>query len=297
MRKQVLFTGVATALVTPFTEDDKIDEVALAAMVERQITAGINALVPCGTTGEAATLSHEEQERVIRVIVEATNGRVPVISGTGSNSTAEAIALTKAAEQAGADGALLISPYYNKPQQRGVVAHYTAVENAVGIPIIVYNIPGRTASKIEAETMARLAAIDGIVAVKDATGSPAEVSRVIENCGQDFAIYSGDDALTLPIISVGGKGVISVTSNLVPEAMVAMVHEMLHGNPRRAQQAHQHLFPLIETLFLETNPCPVKEALALMGQCDCRVRLPLVTVTNTTSEALRRQLLRIGVIE
>ncbi|MBI4518537.1 MAG: 4-hydroxy-tetrahydrodipicolinate synthase [Deltaproteobacteria bacterium] len=289
------FRGSMTALVTPF-RDGQIDREALARLVELQIAGGTSALVPCGSTGESATLTHAEHAEMVGLVVKLAKGRLPVIAGTGSNSTAEAIALTKAAKEAGADAALLISPYYNKPTQEGIFLHYRAIAAATHCPLIVYNIPGRTASKIEAATLARLAELDEIIGLKEATGSLDEVQEVLRLCGDRLELYSGDDSLTLPIMAVGGCGVISVTSNILPKELAAMTAAMLRGDLAEARALHFRLLPVMKALFLETNPIPVKAALALMGLCRDEVRLPLVAMTDAPREKLRQALRSFGVL-
>ncbi len=269
-----MFTGALTALVTPF-RNGEVHHAALADLVEAQIAAGIHGLVPCGSTGESATLTHDEHIEIVRAVVRQTRKRVPVIAGTGSNSTAEAIRLTRGAEEAGADGALLISPYYNKPTQDGIYRHYVAVAEATKLPLIVYNIPGRTASNIAPETLARLAKVRNVAGVKEATGSLAQVIETIAACGPDFAVFSGDDILTLPIMAAGGHGVISVTSNVVPREFVELADALRANDVARARTLNARLVPLMRALFLEVNPIPVKTALALMGRCTGELRLPL----------------------
>jgi 4-hydroxy-tetrahydrodipicolinate synthase len=274
-----MFTGALTALVTPF-RGGEIDTRALAALVEAQITAGINGLVPCGSTGEAATLTHEEHVAVVREVVRVVRGRVPVIAGAGSNSTAEAIRLTRGAEEAGADGALLISPYYNKPTQEGIYRHYAAVAEATKLPLIVYNIPGRTASNIAAETMGRLSRVPNVAGVKEASGSLAHVIEIIAGAGPDFAVYAGDDVLTLPIMAAGGKGVISVTANVAPREFAEFAQALLEGDLERGRTLMHRLLPLVNALMgLEVNPIPVKTALAMMGRCAEEFRLPLTCMS------------------
>jgi len=273
-----MFTGAMTALVTPF-RDGEVDARALEALVEAQIAGGINALVPCGSTGEAATLTHEEHLAVVRAAVRAARGRVPVIAGTGSNSTAEAIRLTRGAEEAGSDAALLISPYYNKPTQDGIYRHYAAVADATGLPLILYNIPGRTGSNITPDTIARLARLPNIAGVKEASGNLAQVLEIIDESGADFGIYSGDDILTLPIMAAGGHGVIAVGANLMPRAYVELTDALLAGDLERARMQNHRLLPLMMALTLEVNPIPVKTALAMMGQCADEFRLPLTPMS------------------
>ena len=288
-----MFQGVLTALATPF-RDGTIDEKALRGLVARQIDAGIDGLVPCGSTGESATLSHEEHERVIEIVVEAADGRVPVVAGTGSNSTAEAIRLTRHAKEAGATGALLISPYYNKPTQAGLVAHYESIALETALPLIVYNIPGRTASNILPSTLAQLAHIDYVVGVKEACGDIDQIAHVIDQCPEDFDILSGDDAMTLPVMSMGGQGVISTTSNVAPEEMLALVGAFRAGDSVRALSLHQQLMPLFDALFCETNPIPVKAALGIMGLIDPEIRLPLTPITQPNYDALQVVLKELG---
>ena len=243
-----MFEGVHTALVTPL-KGNEVDEEALANMVELQISAGINGLIPCGSTGESATLSHSEHRKVVEIVVATARGRVPVIAGTGSNSTLEAVELTQHAKEAGADGALLISPYYNKPTQEGIVRHYDQVASATTLPLIVYNIPGRTASNILPNTLARIAEIENVVAVKEASGDLEQMSQAIAACRSGFTFLSGDAALTLPLKSVGGHGVISTTSNVVPAEMVSLVQSFNSGDLQGAREMHYRLLPLIETMF------------------------------------------------
>ena len=280
-----MLTGSMTALVTPFRAGE-IDRRALAALVERQIEAGTHALVPCGSTGESATLTHAEHVDIVGQVVRLARKRVPVIAGTGSNSTAEAIRLTRGAEEAGADGALLISPYYNKPTQEGIYRHYAAVAEATRLPIILYNIPGRTASNMTPETIGRLSRIANIVGVKEASGSLAQVLEVIEASGPDFAVYSGDDILTLPIMAAGGKGAISVGANLLPHEFAELTETLLAGDLERSRGLMHRLLPLVHAMSLEVNPIPVKTALALMGQCAEEFRLPLTCASAATRAKL-----------
>ena len=291
-----MFTGAMTALVTPF-RGGEIDTHALVALVEDQIAAGIHGLVPCGSTGEAATLTHEEHIAVVHEVVRAARGRVPVIAGTGSNSTAEAIRLTRGAERAGADGALLISPYYNKPTQEGIYLHYAAVAEATRLPLIVYNIPGRTASNITPETMGRLARVRNVVGVKEASGSLAQVIDIIAAAGPDFAVYAGDDILTLPMMAVGGKGVISVTANVAPREFVELADALLVGDLERGRRVMSRLLPLVNTLTgLEVNPIPVKTAVALMGKCAEEFRLPLTCMSAASRARLEKVLGEYGLV-
>jgi len=290
-----MFSGSMTALITPF-RDGQIDADAFGRLIEFQITSGTSALVPCGSTGESATLTHQEHAEVVRLVVKLAKGRVPVIAGTGSNSTAEAIALTRAAKDAGATAALLISPYYNKPTQEGIYRHYQAVAEAARLPIIVYNIPGRTASKIEAVTVARLAQIENIVGLKEATGSLDEVQEVIRLCGNRFELYSGDDSLTLPILAVGGVGVISVVANIMPRDTADMVAACLRGDLATARRLHYRLLPLIRALTLETNPIPIKAALSMLGYCRDELRPPLLPMSDGARGKLRAALQEAGLL-
>jgi 4-hydroxy-tetrahydrodipicolinate synthase len=284
-----------TALVTPF-RGGEVDQAAFRDLVERQIEAGVDGVVPCGSTGEAATLSHAEHRRVVEICVEAVRGRVEVIAGTGSNSTRESIELTRHARGAGADGALLISPYYNKPTQDGIVAHYAAVARETGFPLVVYNIPGRTASNILPATLARLAEIEGVVGVKESSGDVAQVSRVVAACPPGFSVLSGDDALTLPVIAVGGRGVISTTSNVAPREMLGLVRAARAGDLERARAIHLRLLPLFDALFCETNPIPVKAALALQGLIEEEIRLPLLPLGAAQRGRLQAVLKEQGIL-
>jgi 4-hydroxy-tetrahydrodipicolinate synthase len=284
-----MFEGTYTALITPF-RDGEVDYPALAKLVERQVEGGVDGLVPCGSTGESATLSHDEHERVIDFVIEKANKRVKVIAGAGSNSTRETVRLTRFAADHGADGALLIAPYYNKPTQDGLYAHYAAVAESASIPQVVYNIPGRTAVNIAPETLARLARIDNIVGVKESTGSLDQISHILELCGPDFNVISGDDGMTLPIMAIGGRGVISVVSNLVPKQMVALVRAAAAGDFVKARQAHYALAPVVRALFLEGNPSGIKAALALMGASSDETRLPLVKLSDGARETLKKTL-------
>jgi 4-hydroxy-tetrahydrodipicolinate synthase len=288
-----MFEGVLTALVTPF-RDGAIDEKALRALVERQIDAGIDGLVPCGSTGESATMSHDEHDRVIEIVVDAAAGRVPVVAGTGSNNTDEAIRLTRHAKEAGVAGALLISPYYNKPTQAGLVAHYEAIALATELPLIVYNIPGRTASNILPATLAQLAHVEYVVGVKESCGDIDQIAHVVAQCPAEFDVLSGDDAVALPLMAVGGKGVISTSSNVAPVEMIEMVRAFRGGDARRALEVHQQLLPLFDALFCETNPIPVKAALGIMGLVGPEIRLPMTPITQPNREALQVVLKELG---
>ena len=275
-----MFSGSVVAQVTPF-KNGKVDEQRLADLIEWQISSGTHGIVPCGTTGESATLSHEEHTQVVKLTVDVVKKRVPVIAGTGSNSTTEAIHLTREAQEVGADGALMISPYYNRPTQEGIYQHYKEVASAVpGFPIIFYNIPGRTGSNIESSTMARMAEIDNIVGVKEATGSIDQVINIRLACGEKLAVLSGEDSLTFSMMTLGGKGVISTVANVAPKQMAAVVNAGLAKEWDKASKLQLDLVPLIRALFVETNPIPVKTALALMGKCEFDLRLPLVPMAE-----------------
>jgi len=290
-----MFTGSIVAIVTPF-RNGRVDERALGDLIEFQIAAGTDGIVPCGTTGESATLSHTEHDRVVAFTVEAVRRRVPVIAGTGSNSTEEAVALTRHAKQAGADGALLITPYYNKPMQEGLFRHYKGVAEAVDLPIVLYNIPGRTGVNMSPPTVARLTSVRNIVAIKEGSGSLQQVSEILKACGDRMTVLSGDDALTLPMLAIGAKGVITVTANIAPAEMAAMLDAFAAGRLDEARRQHYKLFPLFTALFFETNPIPVKEALALMGKIDGELRLPLSPMAPDTREKLARALKEYGLI-
>jgi 4-hydroxy-tetrahydrodipicolinate synthase len=290
-----MFEGVLTALVTPF-RDGEIDETALRALVDRQIESGIDGLVPCGSTGESATLSHAEHRRVVEIVVHATRGRVPVVAGAGSNNTREAVELTLYAKEAGADGALLISPYYNKPTQEGLFLHYAEIARRTAFPLVLYNIPGRTASNMLPATVARLADLEQIVGIKEACGDLAQISEVIDRCPESFTVLSGDDALTLPVLAVGGRGVISTTSNIAPAEMVSLVRSFRAGDADTARQCHQRLLPLFDALFVETNPIPLKAALHLVGAIGPEIRLPLTPLTEPNRERLQVVLKELGLV-
>ena len=290
-----MFSGAMTAIITPF-RDGKIDYDGLDKLVDFQLSNGISALVPCGSTGESATLTHDEHVEVIRFVVKAVKGRVPIIAGSGSNSTAEAISLTRRAKDAGANAALLISPYYNKPTQEGIFQHYKAIAEQTQFPLIVYNIPGRTGSKIEATTIARLAEIEHIVGLKEATGSLDEVQEVARRCGDRLEIYSGDDSLTLPVMAAGGCGVISVVSNILPNQSCEVTAACARGDFTAARTLHYRMLPLIRVLFLETNPIPVKAALAMMGYCRDELRLPLLSMSAAPKAQLRAVMQEMGLV-
>ena len=290
-----MFTGSLVAIVTPF-KNGRVDERALVDLIEFQIANGTDGIVPCGTTGESATLTHDEHNQVIRLTIEAVRRRVPVIAGTGSNATAEAIALTKHAQEAGADGALLITPYYNKPTQEGLFRHYKAIAEAVELPLVLYNIPGRTSVNMLPATVARLASIKNIVAIKEGSASLQQVSEIVQACGERITVLSGDDPLTLPMMAIGAKGVITVTANIVPRDMAAMVDAFTAGKLDEAMRVHYRLSPLFTALFYETNPIPVKEALAMMGKIQPELRLPLCPMSAENRDKLARALKDYGLV-
>jgi 4-hydroxy-tetrahydrodipicolinate synthase len=290
-----MFKGSMVAIVTPF-RNGKVDEKALGELIEFQIKNGTDAIIPCGTTGESATLSHEEHQRVVELAVKTVNRRVPVIAGAGSNSTEETLKLTAFAKKAGADGALLITPYYNKPTQEGLYRHFKHVAGSVEIPIILYNVPGRTGVNMLPATVARLRESKNIVGIKEATGDMKQVSEVIRLCGRDFDVISGDDFTTLPLLSLGGVGAISVTANAAPADCAAMFDAFFSGKREEALRLHYKLEPLHGAMFLETNPIPVKTALALMGKIAEEFRLPLCPLADANKEKLKKALKDYGLI-
>ena len=290
------FQGSLVALVTPF-RDGQVDEPKLRELVEFHVANGTDAIIPCGTTGESPTLSHDEHKRVVEVVIEAARGRVPVVAGTGSNSTAEAIDLTAHAKKAGAAGALVVNPYYNKPTQEGLYRHFKAIAEGVDIPILVYNIQSRTAVNVETDTLARLAKIPNIVGVKEASGSLDQMTQVILACGPDFSVLSGDDNLTLPLMAVGGRGVVSVVANIVPRETAEMTHAALEGDWKRARDLFHRLFPLCRAMFIETNPIPVKEAMAMLGMIAPEFRLPLCRMADANRERLKTILQQFGLLK
>jgi 4-hydroxy-tetrahydrodipicolinate synthase len=291
------FRGTGTALVTPFAPGGSIDEASLAHLVDFQIDAGIDMIVPCGTTGEGATMEGDEYERVIGSIVERVAGRVPVIAGAGCNSTERAVKLTRTARRLGADGVLSVGPYYNKPTQAGFYEHFKAIAEADDIPVVVYNVPSRTSSNISAETMLRLADLPGIVAVKESSGDFDQVMEIIRNRPDGFSVLSGDDWATLPMVALGGDGVVSVAANEAPTMIHDMVDAALAGDLDRARALHYRLLPLMRANFIETNPIPVKAALAMMGMIDERYRLPLVPMAPENKARLRSVVEDLGLFE
>jgi 4-hydroxy-tetrahydrodipicolinate synthase len=284
-----MFSGTFTALVTPF-RNGEVDVEALEGMVEFQIGHGVSGLVPCGTTGETPAMSEAEDRLVVETVVRVANGRAPIIAGTGSNSTDMAIKYTKMAQEEGADGSLQVAPYYNKPTQEGLYRHFAAIAESTELPLVLYNIPGRTGVTISAETMVRLAEIPNIVGVKDSTLSMNIVADVIALCGEDFDVLSGDDPMTLPLIALGGRGVISVASNVAPGAVSEMVRALLEGDWERGRELHYELLPLFRALFVETNPIPVKTAASLVGLCSDEMRLPLVPMEGENLRVLQETL-------
>lgn len=284
------FEGALTAMITPFGEDGKVDEEGLRENVKFQIKGGIHGLVPVGTTGECSTLSYEEHNRVIEVVVDAVGGKVPVLAGTGSNSTWEAIMLTKHAKEAGADGALLVVPYYNKPTQLGLYQHFKRIAEEVDLPQVIYNIPSRTGVNMQPETMAKLAKLKNIVGVKEASGDLGQIERILKLAGKDFYVISGDDSLTLKIMKLGGVGVISVASNLVPNRVAKLVDSFRSGDIKTAERINTELSPLFKALFIETNPGPVKMAMNWMGMAAGGLRLPLVELEPKNQKKLRKVL-------
>ncbi len=282
-----MFKGSLIPIVTPFKEG-KIDEEGFRDLIEFHITNGTDAIVPCGTTGESATLTHKEHEQLIDLSIEAANHRVPVIAGTGSNSTAEAIKLTAYAKKTGADGALLITPYYNKPTQEGLYNHYKAIAEETDLPLILYNVPSRTGVNMLPETVARLSEMPTIVGIKEATGSLRQICDIIHLCGEKCSVFSGDDFTNYPILAVGGKGIISVTANIMPDKIAAMYDAFESGNFDKSRELHYQLLELHNSLFLETNPIPVKTALSLMGKISPEMRPPLSPMSPGNLEILKK---------
>ncbi|MDI6800842.1 MAG: 4-hydroxy-tetrahydrodipicolinate synthase [Thermodesulfovibrionales bacterium] len=290
-----MFKGSIVAIVTPF-KNNRFDEKAYGDLIEWHISQGTHGIVPCGTTGEASTLDYEEHYRVIEVAIKAANKRIPVIAGTGANSTDEAIEITKKAKELGADGALIVTPYYNKPTQEGLYRHYKAVAEAVDIPIVLYNVPGRTAVNMLPATVARLTECKNIVAIKEATGDMKQASELIRLCSDRMSVISGDDFTNLPLLSLGGKGAISVTANISPKDMAEMFNAWQGGDITKAREIHYRLEPLNTSMFIETNPIPVKTALALMGKIEEEFRLPLCEMSKANKEKLQGVLKNAGII-
>ncbi len=288
-----MFTGSIVAMVTPF-RDREVDFDKLGELVDYHVENGTDAIIPCGTTGESPTLTHSEHGEVIGKVIEVANGRIPVIAGTGSNNTSEAISLTRHAKEAGADGSLIITPYYNKPTQQGLYDHYRAILDEVDIPVIIYNVPSRTGVSISPETVARLFEFNNIVAIKEATGDIDQASQILNLC--DIIVLSGDDSLTLPIMSVGGKGVVSVLANILPRKVSELTSSILKGDIENSQRLHRNLFPLCKAMFIETNPIPVKTAMKLLGRLNGEMRLPLSNMSDENEGQLKRVLKTYGLI-
>lgn len=291
------FQGVMTALVTPFTEDDQIDVLALRQLVRTQLNGGVDGLVPCGSTGEAAALSEVEYRTVIRTVVQEVGGHVPVIAGAGSNDTQKAIRLSRIAKETGADALLHVTPYYNKPTTRGLIAHFTAIANGVDLPIIAYNVPGRTGSNVTTDVLLQLIkAVSQVIGVKEASGDLNQIMAIISRTPPEFIVLSGDDALTLPILALGGKGVVSVIANEAPQAFTAMVHAALNGDWATARSLHYYWLDLMNMNFIETNPIPVKTALALMNGTSEALRLPLTPMDQHHRQILTTTLERYSLL-
>jgi 4-hydroxy-tetrahydrodipicolinate synthase len=294
--ERVMFKGTIPALITPFTQEGGVDEKAFQALVAWQIAEGSSAVVPCGTTGESPTLSHDEHKRVVEMAVEAAAGKVPVIAGTGSNSTAEAIELTRHAKKAGASAALVVTPYYNKPTQEGLFRHYQAIHDAVDLPVIVYNIPGRSVIDMTVETMARLAKLPNIAGVKDATNDLVRPARTKKACKEGFCLLSGEDGTQLPFLAQGGHGVISVTANIAPRLLAEMHAAWWKGDIKTAMAINEKLMPLHDAMFCETSPGPVKYAASLLGKSRPDTRLPLCEIAESSKEKVRAAMKSVGLI-
>jgi 4-hydroxy-tetrahydrodipicolinate synthase len=286
-RRNIMFTGTGTALVTPFRRDGSLDEPTLRSLIKRQIDAGIDFLVPCGTTGESPTLTHEEHLRVVEIAVELAKGRAPVLAGAGGYNTAEVIALARELAEIGADGILSVTPYYNKPTQEGLFQHYKAIAEAITLPIVVYSVQGRTGVNVEPATVRRLAAIENIAGIKEASGNISQMAAILNAVPDDFIVLSGDDAITLPLIALGGRGVISVVSNEIPADMARLVRLALDGDFAAARGIHRRVHVLMEVNFVESNPIPVKAAMAQMGLLEAVWRLPLVAPKAESETRIR----------
>ena len=284
-------------MITPFKSDGSIDEKALRRFVDFQIDDGVDMLLPCGTTGEGATLDENETDRVVQIVIEQSRRRVPVIMGAGSNSTAKAVQMTQRARKLGADGVLSVGPYYNKPTQQGYYEHFKAIAQAADIPVIVYNVPGRTGGNIEAKTMLRLAEIPNIVAVKEASGNLGQIMDIIRDAPRDFRVLSGDDAIAVAVVALGGDGIISVVSNEAPAMMSTTIDAALEGNLAKARELHYKLLPLMNVNFIESNPIPVKAALAMMGLIEENYRLPLVRITPANGEKVAKVIEELGLLQ
>jgi len=291
-----MFKGSTVAIVTPF-KNGRVDEEKLKELVEFHIKNGTNAILPCGTTGESPTLTHEEHKQVIELCIQASGGRIPIMAGTGSNSTAEAIALTHHASKVGADAALIVTPYYNKPTQKGLFLHFSEIANSVDIPIILYNIPGRASRNIETPTVVKLAQeCKNIIGVKEASGSMDQMQSVRHLCPKDFLLLSGDDALTLPLLSIGGDGVVSVIANIIPGEVAKLIKLFNDQDIKGAQALHYKMLPLVKAMFLETNPIPVKKAMELLGLCSGTLRLPMCELSDQYTDKLREELVAYGLL-
>ncbi len=291
-----MFHGVYTALITPFAEDGTVDEAALRRLVSAQIEAGISGLVPMGTTGESPTVTHQENMRVIEIVIDEAGGRVPVIAGTGSNSTAEAVDMTRQARNLGASASLQVSPYYNKPSQEGLYRHFTTIADEVDLPVVVYNIPGRTGKNIETETLLRMSSHPNIVAVKEASGSIKQMMDVLEVVPESFDVLSGDDNMAFPLTALGGKGVVSVVSNLIPGKMVQLIEQTLSGEISHARKLHFELLPLFRGVFLDTNPIPIKYMMHRAGYCRETYRLPMVPLSEAHKDQIDATMKRLGLL-
>ncbi len=288
-----MFQGLYVAIVTPF-KNGKIDEESYAKLIEMHAQAGTDGIVPAGTTGESPTLTPEEHEHLIELTVKLVNKRMKVMAGTGSNSTAEAVEYTVAAEKAGADAALVVNPYYNKPTQKGLYEHFKAVAESVKIPVIVYNIMGRTGVNVSTETMAKLSKIPNIKGVKEASGDLSQMTDVVRQCGEGFDVLSGDDALTLPLLAVGGKGIVSVVGNIIPKEVRAMVEAFNSGDIKKARELNYKMLPLVKAMFIETNPIPVKAAMEMMGLIDGEIRLPMTKLEGENLKKLKEEMVKYG---
>ena len=290
-----MLQGAIVAIVTPF-KNGKVDEDGYRELIEFQIKNGTSAIVPCGTTGESATLSFEEHHQVVKICIEAVNKRVPVIAGTGGNSTAEAIELTKHAKEAGADATLQVVPYYNKPTQEGLYLHFKAIAEEASLPMVLYNVPGRTGLNMVPDTVARLSKLKDVIAIKEASGSITQITEVIQKCGDNITVLSGDDGLLLPVLAVGGKGVISVVSNVAPAMMAAVCDEWFKGDAEGARKKFYAVFPLCQAMFFETNPIPVKTALGMMGKISDEMRLPLCPMGEANRKKLHAVMVETGLL-
>jgi len=291
-----MFSGSMVAIITPFKADGSVAEETYRQLIEFQIANGTDAIIPCGTTGESATLNYEEHDRVIQICIDQVNKRIPVIAGTGSNSTVEAIELSLHAKKMGADGVLLVSPYYNKPSQEGLYQHYKALNDAVALPQVLYNVPGRTGMNMEAKTTIRLAQLPNIIAIKEASGNVTQSGEILAAAGDKIDILSGDDFLTLPLMAIGAKGIISVTANLMPKEVKDMVAAINKGDWTTAKALHLRMLEMHNTMFIESNPVPVKTALSLIGKCEAHVRLPLVPLSAGSLDKLKSVMKGYGLI-